>query len=73
MAPSGISNIHTMDVAFGASLGFLCTIGFVIGIFISWRKRHNKQVFIDVNGTLYAISVDCQFTKLVLDVIQFCL
>lgn len=47
--PSGVPKKHAVAVAFGASLGFVCTIGFAIGIFLWWRQRHNQQVFFDVN------------------------
>ena len=61
--PSRVSKKHTADVAFGASLGFVCAIGFAIGILLWWRHRHNQQVFFDVNG-MYAIFLDDQFSNL---------
>lgn len=40
---------HKMALAFGTSLGCFCLLFFGFGFVFWWRRRHNQQVFFDIN------------------------
>ncbi|XP_023762057.1 protein NSP-INTERACTING KINASE 2 isoform X1 [Lactuca sativa] len=47
--PSVMPKSHKMALAFGTSLGCFCLLFFGFGFVFWWRRRHNQQVFFDIN------------------------
>lgn len=41
---------HRVAIVVGASFSSAFLIILLIGLFVWWRYRHNKQIFFDVNG-----------------------
>lgn len=48
--PSIKPKTNKMALAFGTSLGCFCFLFFGFGFVFWWRRRHNLQVFFDING-----------------------
>ncbi|KAG5521255.1 hypothetical protein RHGRI_033717 [Rhododendron griersonianum] len=46
---SGRPKDHKFALAFGSSLGCICLLIIGFGFLLWWRRRHNKQIFFDVN------------------------
>ncbi|XP_065028453.1 protein NSP-INTERACTING KINASE 1-like [Musa acuminata AAA Group] len=40
---------HKLALALASSLGSICLLGLVVGLFIWCSRRHNQQIFFDVN------------------------
>jgi len=47
--PSGRPKDHKFALAFGSSLGCICLLILGFGFLLWWRRRHNQQIFFDVN------------------------
>ncbi|XP_058193473.1 protein NSP-INTERACTING KINASE 1-like [Rhododendron vialii] len=46
---SGRPKDHKFALAFGSSLGCICLLIIGFGFLLWWRRRHNQQIFFDVN------------------------
>ncbi|KAJ6799320.1 protein NSP-INTERACTING KINASE 3-like [Iris pallida] len=48
-AQPGVVRRRRVAIALGASVGSLVLIIIVVGLFLLWQRRHNQQIFFDVN------------------------
>ncbi|CAB4264892.1 unnamed protein product [Prunus armeniaca] len=48
--PAGRPRSHKIALAFASSLGCICLLILGFGFLLWWRQKHNKQIFLDVNG-----------------------
>ncbi|XP_008812173.2 protein NSP-INTERACTING KINASE 3 [Phoenix dactylifera] len=45
----GVTRNHRVAIAFGSSIGCVTLIAIAAGLLLGWRRRHNQQIFFDVN------------------------
>ncbi|XP_047313674.1 protein NSP-INTERACTING KINASE 1-like [Impatiens glandulifera] len=44
----GIPKDHKLALVFGSSIGCVCILMIVFGLFLWWRQRRNQQIFFDI-------------------------
>lgn len=53
---SGEMRSRRVAIAFGASVGSVAVVVIIFGMLLWWHRRHNQQVFYDVNGEIMLCS-----------------
>ncbi|XP_073003259.1 protein NSP-INTERACTING KINASE 1-like [Typha latifolia] len=46
---TGRTKSHKIVLVLGSSMGIICLLGLIFGLFVWWRQRHNQKILFDIH------------------------